>query len=55
MNQLFQSYSLFPDILLGMRRKTEMSKIKSLWENINFIKNSNYSLHEFKWDFWNLV
>lgn len=55
MNQHFQSYSLFPDILLGIRRKTEMSKISSLWEYSNFINNSTYPSQECKWDFWKLV
>lgn len=55
MNQHFQSYSLFPDVLQGMRRKTEMSKIGSLWEYSNFINNSRYSSYRCKWDFWKLV
>lgn len=44
-NQQFPSYSLFLDILLGIRRKTQMSKLSTLWENSNFIHISKYSLH----------
>lgn len=44
-NQHFSSYSLFLDILLWMRRKTEMSKISTLWENSNFVNISKYALH----------
>lgn len=44
-NQNSPSYSLFLDFLLGIRRKTEMYKIPTLWENSNFINILKYSLH----------
>lgn len=44
-NQHSPSYSLFLDLLLGVWRKTEMSKITTLWENSNLINISKSSLH----------